>query len=173
MDIVVLSPTFTRLGENVLTTVGAATTVYGALAGLPGTASPARVTPVVVLVKLPPAVPVTCFVIAQLAPMPSADAPPREITFVRLVAVTAPPQVFVAATALLSMPPGKVSENASVFTATPVLLVSTNVIVESPPTSNVGAEKALVIETLPTNRVAEAVLPVPAFVDVTAPVVLT
>ena len=106
MDIVEISPLLTTAGEKDFTTVGAATTMYGALAGLPGTASPVRVTPVVVLVKLPPAVPVTCFVIMQLAPMPSADAPLSDSTFVPFVAVTTPPHALVAAVALLTMPPG-------------------------------------------------------------------
>ena len=53
------------------------------------------------------------------------------------------------------------------------MLVSTNVIVEIPPTSKVGAENDLVIETLPTNNVADAVVPVPPLVEVTFPVVFT
>lgn len=59
--------------------------------------------------------------------------------------------------------------------AAPVLLVNVKVMVEFPPTSNVGVENAFAMETLPTNRVAVAVPPVTPvpMVDVTFPVVLT
>ena len=133
-----------------------------------------RVAPLVVLVNTPPgAMPITSLVMVQLAPMASDPPGPPSAKLVEpLVALTVPPQVLVAAVFVFCMPPGYVSENATPVTATPVLLVSTNVMVERLPTSKVGAENALVIDTLPTNKVAAAVVPLPALVEVTLPVVL-
>ena len=70
------------------------------------------------------------------------------------------------------MPAGRVSLNVSAVTPAPVELLIEKVIVEVPPKAiDVGAN-ALVIPSRPTVNVADAVVPVPPFVDVTAVVVL-
>ena len=165
----------TGLGENVFTMVGAATTVYGAEAGFPATASPMRATPEVVLVNAPPgATPTTVLVITQLVPIPRVP-PANWKLAVPFTAVTVPPpQLPTAAVASFCNEPGYASVNATPVTAIPVLFVRVKVIVDAaPPTSNTDAEKAFVIETLPENNVADAVVPVPPLVEVTFPVVFT
>lgn len=98
MDNVEMSLTLTVAGEKLFATVGAPTTVNGAEAGLPGVASPVRVTPEVVLINAPGDTPVTCLVIVQLAPMP--NSPPENAKLdVASAATTVPPQVVVAANA--------------------------------------------------------------------------
>ena len=92
------------------------------------------------------------------------------------VAVKVPPQVLVALGVLATCTPvGKVSLTARPvrITVLPVGLVMVRVRVEVPPTAMLLGEKALVIVGgISTDKVAEAVPPVPPFVELTLPVVL-
>jgi len=126
------------------------------------------------LVSVPAVLPCT---LTETAQDPAAAIePPDKVTEPEpALAVTLPPQeLVVPGVEATTMPAGNVSVNATLFRAAVELgLVMLSVRVLVPPTATVVGLKLLEIDGGPaTVSGAEAVLPVPPLVDVTAPVVL-
>jgi hypothetical protein len=156
--------------------VGGATTVRVALAVVP-VPPLVELTVPVVLTLLPAVLAVTSTFTSQLAPGVAIAPPLRLIELAPAVGEYVPPQVLpefgVVAT---TTPDGNVS-----LTPTPVSptvlaagLVMVMVSVEVPPTAMlVGANTLVMVGGDTAANVAEAVRPVPPFVELTAPVVLT
>lgn len=129
----------------------------------------------VVLVKVPPDVPATFKVIAQLAPRAS-DPPLSEMRVLPAAAVAVPAQLFVNPGAgATARPEGNVSKSATpdsltVFAAG-LVIVKVKLVV--PFSAMLAAPKASTIEGgAATAIAAEALPPVPPSVDATLPVVL-
>jgi len=157
---------------NALVIAGGPTTVMLALEVLP--VPPSVEATCTLLFFTPTVVPVIFRETAQEA-LAARVAPERLTEVAPATAVAVPPQVllrlFGVATA---RPAGRLSVNASPVRARPMLgLVTLNVSEVAPLIGMVGAPKALVMDGgVATVRLAEAVLPVPPLVALTAPVVL-
>jgi hypothetical protein len=158
-----------------LVMVGGATTVKTALAVKPVPSFVELTVPVVLLLE-PPVVAVTSTFTVQVLPGVAIDP----LLTVRLVAPPAganvAPQVLpIFGVAATCMPAGNASVTAIPFIA-PVLvagLVKVSVRVEVPPTAiGVGAKALAIVGGAVTVKIAEAVKPVPPFVELTVPVVL-
>ena len=167
------------MGLNDLTAVGGTITVSVAvLLGTPAAPVCVDVTPDVVLVCAPTVVLVTFTLNVQVpgvTPTAAGSAPPlRLMELPPAAAVTVPPPQLptmagVAATTIFT----KLSLNATPVSGVAVGLLRVKVSVDVAPDKILAGENALVIPGLPTDRVAVAAPPVPALVEVTAPVVLT
>jgi hypothetical protein len=167
----VVPPSSTLETPNALLTVGAAATAIIAVATLP-VPPLAEVTAPVVLVFTPGVVPVTVTLNTH-EPLAAIVAPLRVIVL-GLVVVSVPPQIGVGPEVTTSSPAGRISVTATPVSATVELGLSiVNVRVEVPPSGMlVGLNALLITGGATTVMLAIAVLPVPPFVAVTAPVVL-
>src|SRR5271169_4903298 len=131
----------------------------------------------VVLALLPAVLAVTSTFTSQLVPGVAMDPPVRLIELAPAVGEYGPPQVLPAfGVVATTAPDGNVSLTATPDSATVLAagLVMVMVSVEVPPTAMLVGLNALVIVGGDTAaNVAEAVRPVPPFVELTGPVVLT
>jgi hypothetical protein len=156
---------------NALLIPGGATTVMFAFAVFP--VPPSFDVTVTLLVIAAAIIPVTFSVIVHI-PFAGIVPPVSDTVPDAAVAVTDPPHMppspFGVAT---TRPAGKVSVNATPVSPTALGLVIVKLSVVVPPSGIVGAPNILLIVAgLSTVTLAEAVFPVPPFVDVTAVVVL-
>jgi len=161
--------------ENDLVIVGGAMMARPAEAVVPVPPFDELTAPVV-LVMLPAVFAVTSTFTSQLPPTP-IDPPVRLMELVPEFAVKVPPQVLlVFGTVATTTPLGNVSLTATPVRATVLAagLVMVRVRVEVPPTRMGEVPNALAMVGGATAvKVAVAVRPVPPFVELTAPVVLT
>ncbi len=164
-------PELMDVGLKDLVTVGGELTVKLAVAVRPVPPF-VEVTALVVLVAVPPVVSVTVAVTVQLA-APAIEPPVNFIDVV--VEVVTEPLVHVVAAPVCVMPDGRLS-----VTATPVSVVDAlgfvivRVRVDVPPEPMpVGLNDLVIVGAATTVKVALAVRPLPPFVELTAPVVLT
>src|SRR5215469_16012105 len=144
-----------------------------AIVGALTTATLLDVTLLVVLVKLPRALPVT--VTLKLHVWPGAMLAPTRVMLVGLVRVTVPPPQSVALALGTVRPTGRVSlkptpMSVSGLIAGLVMMNCSAVVAFSAIT--LGLKDVVRVGGPSTLRPAEAVLPVPPLVDVAAPVVL-
>jgi hypothetical protein len=104
----------------------------------------------------------------------AAIVAPLRVIVLGLVVVSVPPQIGVGPEVTTSSPAGRISVTATPVSATVELGLSiVNVRVEVPPSGMlVGLNALLITGGATTVMLAIAVLPVPPFVAVTAPVVL-
>ena len=154
--------------------VGGANTFNVALAVPPEPDSAVETAPVV-LALAPSVVPLTLTLMLHVAGLTASEPPVRLMLVAAATGVNVPPHVFVAVgVASTSTPAGNASliaklVNATVAFGLPKVIVNVDV----PPTGMLVGTNALVtVGGATTFRFADAVFPVPPFVDVTARVVL-
>jgi hypothetical protein len=169
----VVAPTRTGDGPNAFANDGGNATITDAFAVFPVPPS-VEVTAPLVLSFTPADVPRT-FTCTEQLPDAGIDPPDKDTEPLAATAVTVPPQVFDNPFGVpTTSPPGRVSVN--VTPDSPVaefgfVIVNLNVVV--PFSGNTDLPNTLVIDGgATTNSDADAVLPVPPFVELTAPEVL-
>ena len=170
---VVVAPTRTGDGLNAFANDGGNATITDALAVLPVPPS-VEVTAPLVLFFTPAVVPLTFTCTVQDCDA-GIDPPDNATEPLPAVAVTVPPQVFDNPFGVpTTSPAGNVSLNATPDRPDPAFgFVIVNVSVVVPFTGNTDRPNTLVIDGgATTNTDADAVLPVPPFVELTAPEVL-